>query len=159
MTGNGKHEAACGVAIQGRTPWMLHVALAALRRQGLELQSLPACSGEACSWARDVAECLQRGDCQGAVLFCDDAGACCCVTNKVAGVRAASVWSVAQAERAVLGFGANLLVVETAGRTYFEFKEILRLGASPRECPDGVACVLADLEHARPGNGAAHAHR
>jgi len=157
MTGNGKHESGCGVAIQGRTPWMLHIALGALRRQGLSLLPLAPCVGDACGWARDIAECLQRGDCQGAVLFCDDAGTCCCVTNKVAGVRAASVWTVAQAERAVLGFGANLLIVETAGRTYYEFKEILRLGATARECPPGVACVLADLE--QPRNGASHAHR
>ena len=99
-----------------------------------------------------MAECLRSGRCKTAVLFCNDAGLCFCVANKVPGVRAAAVWTVAQAARALSELGANLLVVEMAGRTYFECKELLRLcGDGAAACPPGVACVLQELD--------GHAHR
>ena len=71
--------------------------------------------------------------------------------NKVPGVRAAAGWTVAQAARALEQFGANLLVVEMADRTYFECKELLRLCCAGADCPPGVACVLEELD--------GHAHR
>jgi hypothetical protein len=131
---------------------MLQVALHALQRNGTAPQPLPECNGEPCTWVRRVAECLSNGHCRAAVLFCRDAGLACCVANKVPGVRAATVWTVAQASRARNQLGANLLVVEMDGRTYFECKELLRLccnGAAT--CPPGVACVLEELD--------GHAHR
>jgi hypothetical protein len=131
---------------------MLQAALRSLRRQGAEPQALPPCAGEACVWVRRVADCLRDGTCRAAVLFCRDAGLACCVANKVPGVRAVAVWTVAQANRALAGLGANLLVVEMAGRTYYEFRELLRLcGAGTAGCPPGVACVLQELD--------GHAHR
>jgi len=141
-----------GYAVEGQPPVMLRLALASLRREGAALQSLPACHGEACAWVRQIAECLHDGSCKGAALFCDDSGLACCITNKVGGVRAVPVWTVSQAERALFGLGANLLIVEMRGRTYFEYRQILRLGVlvdSP--CPPGVACVLQELD--------GHAHR
>jgi hypothetical protein len=85
------------------------------------------------------------------VLFCGDACLACCIANKVPGVRAAAVWTVSQAARALEEFGANLLVVEMADRTYFECKELLRLCRAGADCPPGVACVLEELD--------GHAHR
>jgi hypothetical protein len=73
------------------------------------------------------------------------------VTNKVPGVRAATVAGVAQAERAVMALGANVLIVDPADRTFYEFKEILRLGAADVPCPPGVAGILQELD--------GHAHR
>jgi hypothetical protein len=63
------------------------------------------------------------------------------------------VWSVEQARLAVAKLGANLLIVERKGRTYFECRELLRLceGCVSIVCPDGVACVLEELD--------GHAHR
>jgi hypothetical protein len=88
-----------------------------------------------------------------AVLFCDDAGLACCVANKVPGVRAAAVWTVARANRALHQLGANLLIAETAGLTFYECRELLRLccDCTPAPCPPGVACVLEELD--------GHAHR
>jgi hypothetical protein len=153
MSGNGQVRPAWGCGIEGKPSAMLQAALRTLRRNGGQPQELPACDGPACDWVRRVAECLRNGTCQVAVVFCEDAGLACCVANKVPGVRAAAVWTVAQANRALDGLGANLLVVETAGRTFYECKELLRLcrDRAPGRCPPGVACVLEVLD--------GHAHR
>jgi Ribose/Galactose Isomerase len=142
---------ACGYALDSQPPAMLRVALAALRRDGLHFIELPGCNGEPCGWVRGVADCLKRGTCRGAVIFCGGTGVAACVSNKVPGIRAVSVNSVMEAERAVDSLGANVLIVDPAGRTYFEFKEILRLASSASVCPPGVACVLQELD--------GHAHR
>lgn len=156
MNRNGHSTAgsptACGLAVQGRPPLMLRLACRSLEREGLSLVSLPTCIGDACAWSREIAECLRTGDCQRVLIACTEGDVCCCVANKVPGIRAAQAASVWQAERALLGLGANVLVVELADRTYFEFKQILRLCcAAPLTCPPGVECVLRELE--------THAHR
>ena len=151
MNANGHAKPGCGYAIQGRPAPMLEVALRALTRDGISSQGLPECNGSTCDWVRGVAECLRNGQCRAAILFCEDPELACCVANKVAGIRAASVQSVAQATRAVEQLGANVLVVEMAGRTFFEFKELLRLAGNGTVCPPGVACVLGELD--------GHAHR
>jgi ribose 5-phosphate isomerase RpiB len=139
---------------QDRPHPMVSTAVQALAREGfafhefpLEAQQLP------CRWAKAVAECLARGEYQGGVLFCDDPGLVCCVANKVSGLRAVPIVTIAQAARATLSLAANLLVVEMPGRTFFEIRQILRMlaGSSTRACPDGVACTLQELD--------GHAHR
>ena len=152
MNGNGHNRGGWGYAVEGQPSTMLQVALRAAQRNGDSPQTLPECDGEPCGWVRQVAECLRSGRCRTAVLFCHDAGLACCVANKVPGVRAAAVWTVSQAARALGQLGANLLVVEMDGRTFFECKELLRLccdGAAA--CPPGLACVLQELD--------GHAHR
>jgi hypothetical protein len=128
-------------------------ALKTLERDGMPLQDLCAEGGPACQWAKAVAECVARGDCQGGVLFCHDPGLVCCVANKLAGLRAVPVITVAQAARATLSLGANLVAVEMPGRTFFEVRQILRTVclAPGIVCPDGVACTLQELD--------GHAHR
>ena len=152
MNGNGHNGGGWGYAVEGCPSTMLQVALRAAQHNGHSPQALPECNGEPCGWVRQVAECLRSGRCRTAVLFCNDAGLACCIANKVPGVRAAAVWTVPQAAQALVRLGANLLVVEMAGRTFFECKELLRLccdGAAT--CPPGVACVLQELD--------GHAHR
>ncbi len=151
MDGNGQARNGWGFALQGQAPPMLQAALRSVRRTAPEPAPLPDCNGDACPWVRAVADCLARGDCRGAVLFCDDAAVACCVANKVAGVRAVAVHSLAQAELALTRLGANLLIAEPAGRTFFEFKQLLRLCGAGGACPPGVACVLGELD--------GHAHR
>lgn len=150
MNGNGRMPA--GYAVEGKPSTMLEVALHSLRRQGAAPRMLGECHGESCVFVRDVAACLARGECRIAVLFCTDAGMACCVANKVPGLRAVAVAGVDQAVRAVKNLGANLLVVEKAGRTYYECRALLRLcGEHPGACPPGLACVLQELD--------GHAHR
>jgi hypothetical protein len=133
---------AWGYAVEGRPSLMLQVALAGVHRNGNAPEALTE---------REVAECLRSGRCRTAILFCRDAGLACCIANKSPGVRAAAVCTVAQAARALESFGANLLVVEMADRTYFECKELLRLCSAGADCPPAVACVLEELD--------GHAHR
>jgi ribose 5-phosphate isomerase RpiB len=132
-------------------------AIRALEREGISLQELKLPDrSSACRWARAVAESVANGGIsakRGGVIFCDDAGLLCCVANKVAGLRAVVANTVAQAARATLTLGANLVAVEMPGRTFFEVRQILRTvcsGAVPA-CPDGVACILEELD--------GHAHR
>ena len=152
MSGNGQAATVWGCAVEGKPSAMLQAALRSLRRNGSEPDALPTCGGEPCDWVRQVADCLRDGRCQAAVLFCKDAGLACCVANKVPGVRAAAVWTVTQAKNARSRLGANLLIVEMEGRTFFECKEFLRLcRTGPAACPDGIACTLRELD--------GHAHR
>jgi hypothetical protein len=151
MNGNGQTVPGWGYAVEGKPSTMLQVALHAVCRNGSAPQELPACDGEPCGWVRRVAECLRSGRCRTAVLFCGDTCLACCIANKVPGVRAAAVGTVAQAHRALDQLGANLLVVEMAECTYFECRELLRLCCDGAACPPGVACVLQELD--------GHAHR
>jgi hypothetical protein len=153
MSASGEVRPAWGCGVEGKPSAMLQAALRTVRRNGNQPRDLPECNGPACDWVRRVAECLRSGTCQVAVLFCDDSGLACCVANKVPGVRAAAVWTLAQARRALDRLGANLLVVEADGRTFYECKELLRLccDREPACCPPGVACTLQELD--------GHAHR
>jgi hypothetical protein len=149
MNGNGRTPMGWAYAVEGKPTTMLDIALRSYRNQPLRL---PDCQGETCTWVRDLAACLADGECRVAVLFCADPCLACCVANKVPGVRAAAVDSVSQAMRALRNVGANLLVVEMAGRTYYECRELLRLCQEQASaCPPGLACVLQELD--------GHAHR
>ena len=152
--GHGCTAAARWGYAQERPHPLVRSAVQSLEREGVRVQELPAI-GEAlaCRWARAVAECVARAECHGGVVFCHDPGLVCCVANKLAGLRAAAVTTVGQAARATLTLGANLLVVEMPGRTFFEVRQIFRTlctSAGP-ECPDGVVCTLQELD--------GHAHR
>ena len=139
-----------GIA-QDRPYAMVQIALQSLAREAAPLRELPApCTGPECDWRAALAECVARGECAGGVIFCQDPGLICCVANKLSGLRAAAVVTVAQATRAVKTLGANLLAVEMPGRTFFEVRQILRSLGRPA-CPDGVACTLRGLD--------GHAHR
>jgi Ribose/Galactose Isomerase len=139
---------------QERPHVLVRSAVQALQREGVLLRELePPETSSPAAWARAVADCIARGECQGGVVFCEDAGLLCCVANKVAGLRAALANTVTQAARATLTLGANLLAVEMPGRTFFEVRQIIRTCCSKAApaCPAGVACTLQELD--------GHAHR
>jgi ribose 5-phosphate isomerase RpiB len=138
---------------QDRPHALVKSAVQALEREGHSWRELSSCSGRECDWARALAECIASGACRGGVVFCQDPGLVCCVANKVPGLRAAPVATVAQAGRALLILGPNLVAVEMPGRTFFEIRQILRLCRASGEaaCPPGVACTLRELD--------GHAHR
>ena len=82
--------------------------LASAAREGLGLREFPAAGDRLlCRWAKAVAECVASGECVGGVIFCDDPALVCCVANKLPGLRAAAVTTVAQAARATLTLGAR----------------------------------------------------
>jgi hypothetical protein len=148
---NTAHDGPAWGVAQDRPYSLVEMALRTLARQSAPLHQLPtSCTGPECDWAKAIAECVARGDCCGGVVFCQDTNLICCVANKLSGLRAAAVVTVAQAARAALTLGANLLAVEMPGRTFFEVRQILRNLCWPA-CPDGVACTLGGLD--------GHAHR
>ncbi len=123
----------------------------ALERDGVTLVSFDA-AGPTTTWARSVGEAILRANHVGGVAICNDAGLVCCVANKLSGIRAAAVFSVAQVQRAKASLAANLFAVETSGRTFFELKQMLRtIATSSGECPAAVAETLQELD--------GHAHR
>jgi Ribose/Galactose Isomerase len=129
-------------------------AVQSLARDGIELRELACPNGqEACQWARTAADCVARGECHGAIVFCEDAGLLCCVANKIPGLRATAVRSPAQVNRATRALGANVVAVETPGPTFFEIRQILRAvcGAGAPTCPLDVATALQECD--------GHAHR
>jgi hypothetical protein len=139
-----------GVAFERRYPFLESVLLA-LAREGIGLLPLPGeCTSADCEWALALAGCVARGDCAGGVVLCSDPALVCCVANKLPGLRAAAVSTVAGAARAVLTLGPNLVAVEMPGRTYFELRQIVRTVCRPgRACPPGVACTLDALDGGR----------
>jgi hypothetical protein len=140
-----------GIA-QDRSHPLIDSAVRSLEREGVALRPLPACDGLECRWAQAIGDCVRRGECCGGVIFCGDPGLVCCVANKSTGVRAVAVTTVSQAARATLTLGANVLVVEMPGRTFFEIRQILRtLCTTATTCPPDVAATLQELD--------GHAHR
>jgi hypothetical protein len=139
---------------QDRPHPLVASAMQAVRREGLPLKELMG-NGETNSgaWVRTLAECVARGECQGGVLFCADPGLACCVANKVPGLRAVAITTVAEAGRAFLTLCPNIIAVAMPGRTFFEVRQILRVVCRPGPaiCPPGVACTLRELD--------GHAHR
>src|SRR5262249_21890082 len=120
--------------------------------EGLEFHPLPADgTGGPGPWARQLADCVARGACAGGVVFCRDPGLVCCVANKVPGLRAVAVGSLAQLGRALPSLAPNLVAVEMPGRSFSEVRQTLGAVCAPRPCPDGIACALRELD--------GHAHR
>src|SRR5262245_50374672 len=63
-----------GVAQERPYP-LVSSAMQALARDGLSFPELATQSSDSpCRWARTVAECVARGECQGGVIFCLDPG-------------------------------------------------------------------------------------
>lgn len=128
---------------------MVACAAQAMQREKLPFPELPRWEGNPTAWASAVV----RGDFQGVVLFCNNPALACCMANKVAGLRAAAVTTLAQAALAQATFAPNLVAVEMPGRTFFEIRQILRMfcqAGLPR-CPDGTADIFQELD--------GHAHR
>lgn len=124
-------------------------AVAALERQGTVFAACPLGGQGVLRWMDLFHAWLRQKQC--GVVFCADAALVCCLTNK-AGLRSAAVCSSRQAGRALASIGANALVVEMPGPTFFEVRQILSAAAgSQRSCPPEIDKVLTELD--------AHAHR
>jgi ribose 5-phosphate isomerase RpiB len=139
---------------QDRPAALVKNVVQSLAREGIPLKEMECADDrEVCHWARLTAECVGRGDCRGAVVFCEDGGLVCCLANKVPGLRASAVRSIAQAGRAAQMLGANLVAVEMPGPTFFEVRQILRTicGGGNPNCPPAVATALQECD--------GHAHR
>jgi ribose 5-phosphate isomerase RpiB len=122
-------------------------AIASLAREGLLLAELSGYSvGDVAGWSKSLATDVARGDCRSLAVFCTDPGLTCCVANKVAGLRAVAVTTIAQMTRAANSLSANFVAVEMPGRTYFEVLQVLRMIAQTKTCPTDVASTLQELD-------------
>lgn len=118
----------------------------ALERDGVTLTPLDF-AGPPTTWAKSIGESILRANYLGGVAICSDAGLVCCIANKLSGIRAATVFSVAQVQRAKASLAANLFALESSGRTFFELKQILRtITANAGACPASVAETLQELD-------------
>jgi ribose 5-phosphate isomerase RpiB len=142
-----------------RPDQMVASVMQSLERDGVNMQELSGsrqtqvappgreCQTLACGLAREAAEHVIRGDYSGCVIFCQDTGLICCVANKIKGIRAAVLVSVAHARRVVIDMAPNLLALEIGRSTFFELRQILRgVCGGSMACPDSVAEILKELE-------------
>lgn len=121
-------------------------ALRTLAREGL-LISQVGLVGPPHAWAVAIADRISTNDCKAAVVFCSSPGLAACVANKVRGVRAVPVSTINQAGLAIMEVGANLLAVESQGRTFFEVRQMMRLlFASRIQCPPAVLQAIEEAE-------------
>jgi hypothetical protein len=97
-------------------------------------------------WYRSLAE--RVGTVRGVMVFCSDAAVCICIAAKIPGVRPAVAVSAAQAARVLLTLGCNFVAIETAGRTFFELRQITRTvcDSGKPEAPPEAALVLKELD-------------
>ena len=113
---------------QERSDPLVQSALRAVQREGMMVGEFPVSQGTSFGGlGSDLGRALGKGTYRGLICFCGDPGLVCCVANKVAGVRAVAVTTVAQAVRGLRTLAANLLAVEMPGRTLFEVRQILHL--------------------------------
>ncbi len=133
---------------QEKPDTMFSAAIAALMRDGIvltahEIKQQP--------WIIAFAEMLVAQK-AGGIANVVEPGIVCCLANKLSGVRAASVSSVANVKAAKKSLGPNLFVLATQGRTFFEVRQILQTIASDTPlCPPELAPSLQELD--------GHAHR
>ena len=137
---------------QERPDAAVEAAIKALERDGVALVALDLAPAAGTAWARAMAKILTQTDGLGGIAFCSNPGLACCIANKVAGIRAAAVGDSAQAERVRKTFAANLLAIESPGRTFFEYRQIVKaIAGGQTTCPSDVAAILQELD--------GHAHR
>ncbi len=133
---------------QGKPDTMLSAAIAGLAQDGIlltayEIKQQP--------WIIAFAEMLVASNVGGVALVAEP-GLICCLANKLSGVRAVSVESVANIKGVKKLLGPNLFAIATQGCTFFELKQMLRtIASSGPQCPAEIATSLQELD--------GHAHR
>jgi ribose 5-phosphate isomerase RpiB len=136
---------------QERPDALVDSVVRALERDGIALAALRLRVHSPCDWSKAVATTIAQSAHPGVVAFCTDAGLVCCVANKLSGVRAVPIATVAQANKARASLGANLLAIELPGPTFFELRQIVRAVCNTGTCPENIAAALKELD--------GHAHR
>jgi hypothetical protein len=107
--------------------------LRSVMQQGVEIQRL-AQTG-LLSVIDELTEQVSRGGSLG-LLLTEDLAAALCLANRVRGVRAAASGDVAALGRAIRSIGVNLLVVEPAGRSPFQLRQMVtEFCRGPYTCP------------------------
>lgn len=139
------------VVVTGKPTPLLSSALTAAQREACppRVQVSERCGWD---WLSEVLGPLTSGELRLVLVFDARGLLGACLANKAPGVRAAAIVTLDDARRALQDLGANFLLTDQRGKTWFELRQLLRIcaGASPH-CPDEVAKMLGELER--------HAHR
>ena len=119
----------------------------ALGNEGFTLKALQMQQGiGSMLLGKTAGEMVASGVMKSAVLFCREPEAAACAANKLVGIRAAAVNNMMQAKRVCASLGANMMVVEMPGRTYFEIRQVILLMMNGKGCPEGSQTLLERLD-------------
>jgi len=141
-----KKETSIGYGSDGLYPQIATVMLA-LGREGFTLKALQMQQDiGSMLLGKTAGEIVSRGEMKSAVLFCREPEAAACAANKLVGIRAAAVNNMMQAKRVTQALGANLMVVEMPGRTYFEIRQVILLMMAAKKCPEAALTLLEKLD-------------
>lgn len=141
-----KKETSIGYGSDGLYPQLATVVLA-LSREGFTLKALQTPKDiESILLGKTAGEMVASGVMKSAVLFCREPEAAACAANKLVGIRAAAVNNMMQAKRVIQAMGANLMVVEMPGRTYFEIRQVILLMMDRKSCPEAAQTFLERLD-------------
>lgn len=141
-----RKETSIGYGSDGLYPQLATVVLA-LGSEGFTLKTLQMQQGiGSILLGKTAGEMVSRGEMKSAVLFCREPEAAACAANKLVGIRAAAVNNMMQAKRVSQSLGANLMVVEMPGRTYFEIRQVILLMMDAKGCPEGTRAQLERLD-------------
>ena len=141
-----KKETSIGYGSDGLYPQVATVVLA-LGNEGFTLKALQMQQGiGSILLAKTAGEMVASGVMKSAVLFCREPEAAACAANKLVGIRAAAVNNMMQAKRVCASLGANMIVVEMPGRTYFEIRQVILLMMNTKGCPEGSQALLERLD-------------
>jgi ribose 5-phosphate isomerase RpiB len=141
-----KKETSIGYGSDGLYPQVATVVLA-LGNEGFTLKALQMQQGiGSMLLGKNAGEMVASGVMKSAVLFCREPEAAACAANKLVGIRAAAVNNMMQAKRVCASLGANMMVVEMPGRTYFEIRQVILLMMNTKGCPEGSQTILERLD-------------
>lgn len=133
---------------QDKPDAIVAAALASLAREKIAPAAWSLPTGK--PWLQALLEGLKKSTAGGSLVFCGDPALVACLANKLAGVRAANVNNVAAAGQALKSLGANVLAIESPGRTFFELRQMIKAawGTVPACPPEVTAALKEALGHA-----------
>ncbi len=139
------------VVVTDKPTPLLSAALTAAQRDASPPRVLVS-DGSGWDWLSEAIGRLTRMELRLVLVFDTRSLLGACLANKAPAIRAAAVVTLDDARRALQDMGANFLLTDQRGKTWFELRQLLRIcaEASPH-CPDKVAKMLGELER--------HAHR
>jgi hypothetical protein len=134
------------VVVTGKPTPLLSAVLTAAQRDASPPQ-VRVWDGSGWDWLTEAVGRLARTELRLVLAFDARTLLGACLANKMPAVRAAAVVTLDDARRALHDMGANFLLTDQRGKTWFELRQLLRIcaAASPR-CPDDVAKMLGELE-------------
>jgi hypothetical protein len=129
---------------------MISLVMHALEREGVQVAYI----APGLPWVSAIASYAEMlvSNKSGGIAFVREPSLVCCIANKIAGIRAASVHSVPSIAATKKALGPNLFALDQSGKTFFELRQMLRtITADAPKCGDDIAKTLSELD--------GHAHR